>query len=150
MRVWRLTRRIYLSEALAGNGAARVGSRWNSIGVKIGYTSTARSLAVLEMLTHVTRDTVPDGLVLAPVEVPDHLVETASGLPADWNHLPYSRGARRYGDNWVRSGSSAALLVPSVVVPAESNLLINPLHPGFSQVRVLDAENFSFDPRLFG
>jgi RES domain-containing protein len=46
------------------------------------------------------------------------------------------------------SGDSAALLVPSVVLPAERNLLINPLHPDFSKVKIHAPERHAIDRRL--
>lgn len=33
------------------------------------------------------------------------------------------------GMQWVASGSSALLVVPSVIIPREHNVLINPKHP---------------------
>ena len=148
MRAWRITREIYRPHALSGEGAARVGNRWNSPGVPIAYTSTSRPLAVLEMLVHVTRDTIPENLLILPINVPDDLVQEAEGFPRDWNALPYSASARRFGDRWAAERRSAALLVPSVVLPAERNLLINPMHPDYPKIAALRPERFQFDRRL--
>jgi len=148
VRVWRLTRLPHSQEPLSGLGAAKAGNRWNSPGVRVAYTSSSRPLAVLEMLVHVSRDTVPADPVLIPIEVPDPLIAVATQLPGDWNALPYSAGARRLGDRWAKDSRSVALLVPSVVLPAERNLLINPVHPDFPRVEVLAAEHFCFDRRL--
>ena len=74
MRVWRITRSVHAASPLSGEGAARSGNRWNSAGVRIAYTSTSRALAVLEMLVHVTRDTIPEDIVLIPVDVPASLI----------------------------------------------------------------------------
>ena len=148
MRAWRITREIYRPHALSGEGAARVGNRWNSPGVRIAYTSTSRPLAVLEMLVHVTRDTIPENVLILPINVPDGLVQEAEGLPRDWNALPYSTSARRFGDRWAAERRSAALLVPSVVLPAERNLLINPMHPDYPKIAALARERFQFDRRL--
>ena len=87
-------------------------------------------------------------MILVPIDVPARVIDEPDNLPADWNGLPYSAGAREVGDLWVGSRASAALLVPSVVLPAERNLLINPAHRAFRQVRVLPAEPFAFDRRL--
>lgn len=148
MRVWRLTRAVYAADPLSGQGAALAGNRWNSPGVRIAYASTSRPLAVLEMLVHVTRDTLPADPVLIPVEVPDGLVAEATSLPVDWAALPYGPEARRFGDDWIAERGTLALLVPSVVLPAERNVLINPAHPAMRRVRVRPAEAFAFDRRL--
>ena len=148
MRVWRLARAAHAANPLSGWGAAIAGGRWNSPGVRIAYTSTSRPLAVLEMLVHVTRDTVPADMILVPVDVPTNLIDEAAALPSNWDDLPYSAGARKFGDRWIASGSSAALLVPSVALPAERNLLVNPAHAVFRRVRILAPEAFTFDRRL--
>jgi len=149
MRLWRLTRAMHAAEPLSGRGAAMVGGRWNSPGVRIAYAATHRSLALLEMLVHVARDTVPADLVFVPLEVPDRLIRRAGPLPAGWNALPWSVSARRLGDEWVAAGASAALRVPSIVVPPEENILINPLHPQAKRIRILAPEPFDPDHRLF-
>ncbi len=148
MRVWRITRSVHAASPLSGEGAARSGNRWNSAGVRIAYTSTSRALAVLEMLVHVTRDTIPEDIVLIPVDVPASLIAELDSPPRHWNALPYSDSGRHAGDKWARDRKSAALLVPSVVLPAERNLLINPLHPDFPKVKVHPPERHPIDRRL--
>jgi RES domain-containing protein len=148
MRVWRLTRAVYASDPLSGRGAAIAGSRWNSPRTLIAYAATSRALAALEMLIHVTRETVPPDMVFVPVDVPDRLIREATGLPSDWAELPYGPNARSFGDRWITEGRSLGLLVPSVVVPAERNLLINPRHRAFARVRLGRVESFAFDRRL--
>lgn len=148
MRAWRLTRSAYASDPLSGVGAARAGGRWNSRGIRVGYCCTGRPLALLEMLVHVTRDSVPADLVLVGVDIPDELIVLQGRPPEGWNRLPYSATARSAGDAWVAAGGSLALAVPSVVLPAERNFLVNPLHPEFRRIRVGPIEKFAFDRRL--
>lgn len=148
MRLWRLTRAAHAAAPLSGQGAAIAGSRWNSPGVRIAYTSTSRPLAVLEMLVHVTRETVPPGMILVPIDIPDRWVGRADRPPADWADLPFGAAARAFGDRWVREARTLALMVPAVVLPAERNVLINPAHPQIGRIRVLPPEPFAFDRRL--
>jgi RES domain-containing protein len=146
--VWRITRSVHAANPLSGEGAARAGNRWNSRGVRIGYTSTSRPLAVLEMLAHVTREGIPDDVVLIPIDVPPALIAELERPPQDWNALPFGYPGRQAGDQWAREKKSAALLVPSVVLPAERNLLVNPLHPDFSKVKIHAPEFQAIDRRL--
>jgi RES domain-containing protein len=149
MRVWRLTSAIHAIDPLSGRGAALVGGRWNSPGRRVAYASASRSLAVLELLVHVSRETVPNHLVFVPFDVPDRLVRELAAPPKGWNELPWSDVARASGDAWVESRSSLALSVPSLVVPQERNLLVNPLHPQFSRIALHPPEAFALDERLF-
>jgi RES domain-containing protein len=149
LRVWRITRPDYVSTTLSGEGAARAGNRWNSRGVRVAYTSTSRALAVLEMLVHVNRETVPTDTVLVPIEVPDELIVELKHLPKGWDEYPYRDTARVIGDKWVREKSSAALLVPSAVLKPEQNLLINPGHPDFPKIRIQAPEEKALDRRVF-
>ncbi len=58
--------------------------------------------------------------------------------------------SRIIGDAWIRAQRSLALRVPSAVVPEEYNLLVNPVHPRFSELRIIGSpEPVVFDPRLF-
>jgi RES domain-containing protein len=41
------------------------------------------------------------------------------------------------------------LKVPSAIIPEESNVLINPLHPDIKKVKIASASAFQFDARLF-
>lgn len=44
--------------------------------------------------------------------------------------------------------SSAVLAVPSVIIPQETNYLLNPQHPDFKKIKIGKPEDFGFDPRL--
>ena len=40
------------------------------------------------------------------------------------------------GSAWAERRSSAVLAVPSAVIPAETNYLLNPLHPAFGRISI--------------
>jgi RES domain-containing protein len=46
-------------------------------------------------------------------------------------------------------GTALALVVPSVIVPQETNYVLNIRHAQFAQLRVAGPEPFSFDERLW-
>lgn len=41
-----------------------------------------------------------------------------------------------FGTEWARERGSAVLAVPSAVIPAETNYLLNPLHPDFRRIKI--------------
>jgi RES domain-containing protein len=115
------------------------------------YCATARALAVLEFFVNLEPNQAPDDLLLAEATVPDDLVEKLdlSLLPSNWRELD-NLACRDLGSNWVKSASSAALLVPSVVVDGDKNVLLNPTHPDFAKITLAEPIPFRFDPRMFG
>ncbi len=148
MRVWRLASSRY--PPLTGEGARLAGGRWNSPGTPMVYASTHLSLSVLEMLVHLDVARLPADLVSFEVALPDEAVETLdlSLLRPGWENNPFQRETREIGDRWIREGRGLALVVPSAVVPAERNVLINPLHADIRQIRIASQEPFAFDMRL--
>ena len=147
MRVWRLARRPHA--ALDGEGARRYGGRWNSPGVPVVYSATTLSLAVLEYLTGTDSDLLPADLVQLEIDVPDALRRTTivpRDLPARWRTEPAL--TRAEGDAWAAALATPLLLVPSVIIPGERNLLINPRHRSARRVRTIDTQRFHFDARL--
>jgi RES domain-containing protein len=55
---------------------------------------------------------------------------------------------RQLGDEFLKKREYLVMKVPSSIVPAEYNYLINPLHPAASAVKLTNTETFSFDERL--
>jgi RES domain-containing protein len=49
----------------------------------------------------------------------------------------------------VAAGSSLGLLVPSVIASEERNLLLNPGHPRFKELRVIGKSRVRMDMRLY-
>ncbi|MBW3130850.1 RES family NAD+ phosphorylase [Hymenobacter profundi] len=137
---------------LSGWGAYLVGGRWNLPGLPVLYTAESRALAAMEVLVHLPSDALPDDMYLLTLEVPDELSrETLSvtSLPGNWRQLSQPQPTAELGSKWLRSGSSVALRVPSVLVPQEYNLLLNPAHSEFGQVKLTaEPEPFHFDERL--
>lgn len=54
--------------------------------------------------------------------------------PANWRRRPTPASVRAIGDAWVAAGESVVLRVPSVIVPGESNYLLNMLHGNFGEL----------------
>ena len=134
-----------------GEGARRVGGRWNSRGVPVVYCSSTLALAALEYLVHVDPDNAPNDLLALEIEVPDDVPiesQPQNALPLDWRGVSMSSACQAIGDEWLARRTSVGLLVPSVIIPAEQNLLLNPAHVAMSDVRVVRSNTFSFDPRL--
>ncbi|MFO7446837.1 MAG: RES family NAD+ phosphorylase [Ignavibacteriaceae bacterium] len=151
MEVFRLSRKKY-SSALSGRGASIMGARWNSPGVEIIYTASNRSLAMAELAVHLTLAALPDDFMMLTIFIPDNTsikVIHEKVLPAGWNSFPHQASTRIYGDSFIKENKYCLLKVPSAVTRGDFNILLNPYHSEFKNIKILSAEAFPFDKRIF-
>jgi RES domain-containing protein len=143
VKVWRLARRAFA--ALDGTGARLYGGRWNRTGQAVVYTSQNLSLAVLEVIVHLelAPELFPPDYVKIEIDVPDEVAIERVGVVPRTATATLELGAR-----WYARGGTAGLLVPSVIVAEEHNLLLNPGHPDFAKIRSRRPRPFGFDARL--
>ena len=147
--VWRITTARFAATAFTGEGARLYGGRWNPKGWELIYTTETQSLALLEMM--VQDDRLRARYVLIPAMLPQDLRETrieSSQLPQAWRTIGARDVLQRLGREWLQAGQTAVLNVPSAVVPAERNLLLNPRHPDFARIRIGDPQSLDTDTRL--
>lgn len=147
--VWRITTRRFAAQAFSGEGARLYGGRWNRAGQPVVYTAESRSLALLEML--VQDDPLRAHYVLIPAYLSEAVsLETLDTglLPPDWRTHAGREALQRLGNEWLHQSRSCVLAVPSAVVPAEFNYLINPLHADFRHITLGAPETLDTDKRL--
>ena len=147
---WRIVKRKLARTAFTGEGARLYGGRWNSVGVAIVYTAESQSLAALEMVVHFDSSELLDNYVVFEVGIDQALVTKVqpSQLPRNWRDDPPLMKVREVGDAWATAGTSAVLQVPSAILPAEHNFLLNPHHRDFPRLVIGKSSPFRFDPRL--
>lgn len=68
-------------------------------------------------------------------------------LPDNWRFNV--EHTQQKGSDWLHTRESVLLRVPSVIVKAEYNYLLNPGHPDFNEVKLIDIESIEFDERFF-
>ncbi len=122
LRVWRICDAKYTKTAFDGQGAKKYGARWNPIGTEVVYTSSSLALAALELLVHLGVKASPKSYVAIPVDIPENLLVDqvdSSNLPSNWRDEPPPLTLANLGKQWINSGSSAALKVPSAVIDEE-------------------------------
>lgn len=150
LTAWRVYKRKLARTAFTGIGARLYGGRWNSPGTAVIYLAQSQALAALEMLVHLEAADALRHYQVCAVTFPETLVQRVdpATLPTTWRRDPPPRKLQRLGDAWVAAAGSAILQVPSAVVPAESNFLLNPAHPDFPRVTIARPQPFRFDRRL--
>jgi len=151
MEVYRLTRQSFAND-LSGKGAAQRGARWNSMGVCMTYTAINRSLAMAEVAVHFNLATLPNDYCMVTIYIPDSISLcklNIQDLPPNWNRFPPPITTQSIGDKFIAENKYCVLQIPSVVTFGDFNLLINPKHPDFKHIKIINTEHFPLDTRIF-
>lgn len=152
--VWRIAVETasYSAHDLSGAGAKITGGRWNNSGTPLVYCTVNIALATMETALHLRASGLPYNRFLVRIDIPDAVWAARMVLdppPGGWDALPPGLASQSAGDAWAASATSALLQVPSVIVPEEANILINPLHPDAARIRAHTVRRWIYDPRLF-
>ena len=151
--VWRIAADTpkYSSADLSGAGALIQGGRWNEKGTPAVYASASIALAFLETLVHLASSKLPLNRYLVRIDVQDAVWaarRTLASLPVGWDAIPHGRVSVDEGQKWLAGGASALLQVPSVIVPEEFNLVINPRHADAARSKATKVRKWTYDGRL--
>ena len=144
----------YVAHDLSGKGAEITGGRWNRKGLPVVYAASTASLAALETIVHFAATGLPLNRFLVRIDVPDDLWNarrsaTPASLDIGWNAVPAGKVSLDFGDAWLKDAASPLVLeVPSVIVPEESNVLLNARHPQMSRVKASKLRLWQYDGRL--
>lgn len=156
MKVFRIAAETsdYSAVDISGRGAAEYGGRWNAKGAFMVYCAESIALAYLETLTSLTGGPPPRNRYLIEIDIPAevwkrrHDAKADGTLPPGWNAHPPGGASIEFGAAWFSERISAVLVVPSVVVPQERNILINPRHQGAGRITAVNWGLALYDYRL--
>lgn len=149
MLVYRICLAQFANSLIASGRAAR----WNANHFKVIYTSSSLSLACLENVVHRSHLGLNQNFRCLTIQIPDDLEIfeiTSEELNRNWmeySSLPYTQ---EIGNEWIQTFKTPILKVPSSIITQESNFLINPEHPDFKKISILENEPFVFDNRIKG
>lgn len=143
----------WTADDMSGKGAANKGSRWNHAGELVTYAATSISLAAWETRAHFGRGAaLPWNRFLVRFDVPDDVWSAREILrrppPVGWDAIPEGIVSRNQGSTWLKSGRTALLAVPSVIIAEEDNLLINPAHVDSARLVATKVRRFVYDHRV--
>jgi RES domain-containing protein len=144
MFLWRISRFADLS----GKGGELVAGRWHEKGVRVVYCADHPSTALLEMLVHLNPANIPDSFQLLKIECADHLLLQTSARRELHSQIHDAEFTRQFGTHWLKQNSECLLQVPSAIMPAATNILLNPGHPEARSIRIVDTFEYPFDRRL--
>jgi RES domain-containing protein len=136
----------------AGEGAAQFGGRWNSPGRRVIYGARSYAGALLERLAQSGIGKIPPQQQWIEITIPNEvdLEEANEADVPEWD-APDLIASRKFGDQWLKEGRTAVLVVPSIVGrPHERNVVISQDHPQFSLLTASDPLPVRWDPRFVG
>jgi RES domain-containing protein len=143
----------YSADDLHGKGAQSGGGRWNRAGTLMVYCSSSIALACLETIVHYRVKTpLPLNRYLVRIDVPEeHYDKRTVFVLKDhpgWEVEPAGLVSIDWGTSWAQGNAALLAEVPSVIVPEETNLLINPRHPDIAQLHATLVRQWLYDSRL--
>jgi len=153
--IWRIACATpdYVSDDLTGRGAEITGGRWSRKGTPMVYASCSRALACLETLVHLAGpEPLPLNRFLVEVVVPDGVWSAREIFQplfhVGWDAEPPGKISMAWGNAWALGKSSLLAEVPSIVVPEEPNLLLNPAHRDIGQLTAIKLRRWTDDVSL--
>jgi RES domain-containing protein len=143
----------WAAEDLSGKGAALRGARWNHAGEHAVYASTSISLAAWETRAHFGQGgRLPWNRFLVRMDVPAEVWAARETIPQPltigWDAIPEGLVSRALGSKWLSAASTALLVVPSVIVNEEHNVIINPAHAHAKRIKSVKVRRFVYDHRV--
>lgn len=142
MILWRISNYADLS----GKGGMIAPGRWHRQGMPIVYCCDHPSTALLEILVHVDPEELPVDFQLLKIHCRDDIAVQTVG--SDQIDLGNEEATQKSGTDWLLEGRFCFLKVPSVILPAASNILVNPNHPDAGKLVIDSAIRYPFDSRL--
>ena len=153
--VWRLAAETpeYPALDLSGAGAAKYFGRWNQLDTPMVYAAQSRALACLETLVHQAgTERLPLNRFFVRLSVPLRVWNARTVFDErqcpTWNALPAGIGSMQWGTQLAASATTALAQVPSIVIPGEFCILVNPRHRDAKAVKAHIEGRFEYDPRL--
>lgn len=149
MYVWRLCKEEYAD--LSGIGASLYGGRWNSPNHSVVYTASHLALAFVEIIPGLRKGSSPKGFVSLYISIEDSVSKKELNLtdfPSNWKEGKANQWFIETGNCWLQERKELLLIVPSVIIPEEKNVLINPHHPEIPLVQIIETKPFTIDHRF--
>ncbi|OWY39325.1 hypothetical protein CEK28_08900 [Xenophilus sp. AP218F] len=132
---------------LSGSAAEQYGGRFNPAGTPAIYASSSIALAILEVMVQ-SHGIRPLACRVMALQVPSTGLPRlqAKDLPLGWNSRHDQSVAQNVAHRHLFANGLWGLRIPSVVIPEEFNLVLNPRHPHMQTISVVELQ--TFDPDL--
>ena len=151
MLTFRLSKKKYKND-ISGLGSLQYPGRWNMQGIQMLYTSENSSLSILEVAVHYSNISKMKEYTLLIIEIPEKNLTikklNITQLPNNWDEFPLNSATQKIGTEWIQSRSTLLLSVPSAINSHENNILLNPSHPDFKNIRIINKKDFNLQKKF--
>ena len=101
---------------------------------------------------HTAQTALPLNRYLVELTMPLDIWQAAEvfdeGKHIGWDAEPAGLVSMNWGTEWAKAGRTALARVPSVIVPEDVNVLINPLHRDVLKLKPHKVRRWIYDPRF--
>lgn len=137
---------------LTGKGAELMGGRFNGVGTPAVYSATSISLATLELLVH-SSQLYPVSHYIMALDLNAACLSMTKSFESNsmsngWDHLNDLSVSQAFGKHELFESGLLGVIVPSVIVPEQQNLILNPRHPAMSMIEISEIRPLNLDKRL--
>ena len=147
MLVYRIVHKKY-STSLYASGLK---GRWNSLGKKVIYAAESIPLAFLENMVRRQGVGFNTDFKIMFIDIPDNLkllTVNVSDLEDGWRDFRDYSKCQTIGDKWYDAGKTLILKVPSAVLPASFNYIINTELSDYGFVKLIEVTDLIPDDRI--
>ena len=101
---------------------------------------------------HLNAGGLPLNRYLVQISVPGSIwakrTQFDKSVCVGWDAIPAGKVSIAWGTGWAKSLVSLCAVVPSVIVPDENNVLINPRHADATKLTITKVSKWTYDARL--
>ena len=142
MILWRISNYADMS----GQGGLVAPGRWHEMGTLVVYCCDHPSAALLEILVQVNLQQMPQNFQMLKIRCPPDIpLIDVDGDEIDIQDLAQTR---RKGTELLQNDDICLIRVPSAIMPAAANIIINPQHARAGEIRIEEIKSYPFDSRL--
>jgi RES domain-containing protein len=147
MLAYRITHKSFSKKLIAPGFAGR----WNGTGRKVIYCAESIALAFLENMIRRQGVGFNQDFKTVVLQIPEELKiqkVNPGDLPVGWRKFSDYTKCQPIGNEWFDDGITPVLKVPSAVLPASFNYVINATHPDSKKIKIIRITDLIPDDRI--
>lgn len=150
MIVYRVCSSKYANNITGESARKQTTNRWNSFGTPMLYTSDSPALCAVEIHQYVSPSFPPRHYSLLEITIPPcKPLQIEEAFFENGNWISNINTTQAIGDSFVEESKYLVLKVPSVMITACFNFLVNPNHQDFLKVKITKTISFPLTGKLF-